>query len=135
MTPRYILDTNICAYLMMSCPEAIVRRFEQFQRGEVVMSAVTYCELEYGVAQSDDPARKAAKLADFIELIKVMPLDKGAGILYGPIRSASRKRRPRILDTLIVAHAVAMNVPLVTSKTEHFSGYPGVRVENWLEAA
>jgi tRNA(fMet)-specific endonuclease VapC len=135
MTPRYMLDTNICVRLIKNKPEEVLRRFERCRVGEIVISAVTYCELEYGVAMSVEREHDAANLAALIELITVAPLNRSAGILYGPIRSISRKRRPRVLDTLIVAHAVALNVPLVTSNADYFKAYPAVKVENWLEAA
>ena len=55
--PRYMLDTNMCIYLMKNQPEEVARRFAQCYVGDVVMSAITYAELEYGVAASANPER------------------------------------------------------------------------------
>jgi tRNA(fMet)-specific endonuclease VapC len=56
--PRYMLDTNMCIYLMKNQPEQVARRFAECLVGDVVMSAITYAELEYGAAVSADPARE-----------------------------------------------------------------------------
>lgn len=53
--PQYMLDTNMCIYLMKNQPEEVARRFSQCYVGDVVMSSITYAELEYGVAVAADP--------------------------------------------------------------------------------
>lgn len=58
-----------------------------------------------------------------------------AATAYGPIRSATRERKADALDKMIAAHAVALNVPIVTNNIKDFEAYPGLRVENWLEDA
>ncbi len=131
---RFMLDTNMCIYLMKSQPEVVAQRFAQCQVGEVVMSAITYAELEYGVAACVDPAWAGASLAALVEDIPVVPFDAGAGAAYGPIRLATRESRKDQLDKLIAAHAVALGVTLVTNNLRDFVRYPGLRAENWLEA-
>lgn len=127
-----MLDTNICIYLMKSQPKEVAQRFERCSVGDVVMSAITYAELEYGVAASSDPARERANLEDLIEDIPVAPFDAAAGIAYGPVRLATRDSRADHLDKLIAAHSVALGVTVVTNNTRDFAKYPGVIVENWL---
>ncbi|HQY09662.1 MAG: type II toxin-antitoxin system VapC family toxin [Leptothrix sp. (in: Bacteria)] len=133
--PRYMLDTNICIYLIKRQPESVARRFAQCRLGDVVMSAITYAELAYGVAAAADPQRAQAALADLIEDIPVLPFDTAAGDAYGPIRLATRESKKDHLDKLIAAHAVAADVTLVTNNTRDFARYPGLRVENWLDEA
>ena len=133
--PRYMLDTNICIYLIKRQPESVARRFAQCRLGDVVMSAITYAELAYGVAAAADPQRAQAALADLIEDIPVLPFDTAAGDAYGPIRLATRESKKDHLDKLIAAHAVAADVTLVTNNTRDFARYPGLRVENWLVEA
>ena len=132
---RYMLDTNICIYLIKRQPESVARRFAQCRLGDVVMSAITYAELAYGVAAAADPQRAQAALADLIEDIPVLPFDTAAGDAYGPIRLATRESKKDHLDKLIAAHAVAADVTLVTNNTRDFARYPGLRVENWLDEA
>ena len=130
-----MLDTNICIYLIKRQPESVARRFAQCRLGDVVMSAITYAELAYGVAAAADPQRAQAALADLIEDIPVLPFDTAAGDAYGPIRLATRESKKDHLDKLIAAHAVAADVTLVTNNTRDFARYPGLRVENWLDEA
>lgn len=133
--PRYMLDTNICIYLIKQQPDSVARRFAQCRVGDVVMSAITHAELAYGVAAAADPLRAQAALADLIEDIPVLPFDAPAGQAYGPIRLATRESKKDHLDKLIAAHAVASGVTLVTNNTRDFARYPGLMVENWLDDA
>jgi tRNA(fMet)-specific endonuclease VapC len=132
---RYMLDTNMCIYLMKNQPEAVARRFAQCYVGDVVISAITYAELEYGVAASADPERERANLAALIEDLPVAPFDSAAGIAYGPIRLATRDSKKDHLDKLIAAHAASLKVTVVTNNAKDFARYPGVVTENWLEPA
>ncbi|MCK0513112.1 type II toxin-antitoxin system VapC family toxin [Aromatoleum buckelii] len=129
---RYMLDTNMCIYLMKNHPEEVARRFAQCYVGDVVMSAITFAELQYGVAVSADPGCERANLDDLIQDIPVMPFDAEAAIAYGPIRLASRESRKDHLDKLIAAHAAALGVTVVTNNTKDFARYPDVMTENWL---
>lgn len=130
--PRYMLDTNMCIYLMKNQPEEVARRFAQCYVGDVVMSAITYAELEYGAAAASNPNRERANLASLIEDIPVVPFDGDAAVAYGPIRLATRERKSDHLDKLIAAHAVALGLTLVTNNLRDFANYPGVAAENWL---
>lgn len=130
--PRYMLDTNMCIYLMKNQPEEVAQRFAQCDVGDVVMSAITYAELQYGASVAADPEREQVNLAELIEDIPVMPFDTSAAIAYGPIRVATRESRKDQLDKLIAAHAVALGVTVVTNNERDFSKCPGVNLENWL---
>lgn len=129
---RYMLDTNMCIYLMKNQPEEVARRFAECYVGDVVMSAITYAELEYGVAVSADPKREQSNLTNLIADIQVAPFDGAAAVAYGPIRLATRDSKKDHLDKLIAAHAVALKVTLVTNNFKDFAKYPGVVTENWL---
>ncbi|CUI03818.1 type II toxin-antitoxin system VapC family toxin [Massilia sp. P8910] len=131
--PLYMLDTNICIYLMKEQPEQVARRFAQCYVGDVVMSAITFAELEYGVTVSANALRERQNLAALVKDIKVVPFDAPAAIAYGPIREATRDRKKDQLDKLIAAHAVALDVTLVTNNERDFLVYPGLRLENWVD--
>lgn len=75
---RYMLDTNISIYLIKKQPKEVARRFEQLSVGDVVMSAIIYAELQYGVAASADPERERANLENLVEDIPVAPFDAAA---------------------------------------------------------
>ncbi|KWB34938.1 twitching motility protein PilT [Burkholderia cepacia] len=129
---RYMLDTNMCIYLMKHQPEQVAKRFAQCYTGDVVMSAITYAELEYGVAACANAVRERRNLADLIEDIPVAPFDAAAAQAYGPVREATRERKRDHLDKLIAAHAVSLDAVLVTNNERDFASYPGLRLENWL---
>lgn len=132
--PRYLLDTNMCIYLMKNQPEVVARRLAQCHVGDVVMSAITHAELQYGVAMSANPERERANLAALVEDIPVLPFDRRAGEAYGPIRQATRESKQDHLDKLIAAQAVSLGVTVVTNNFKDFTRYPGVKTENWLDA-
>lgn len=132
-TVRYMLDTNICIYLMKHQPPAVARRFERCQVGDVVMSSITYAELAYGAAASTEPNRIMEALSMLIEDIPVVAFDQAAGASYAAIRLATRNRKTDMLDKLIAAHASSLGVTLVTNNRKDFDRYPGLTVENWLE--
>lgn len=133
MRARYMLDTNICIYLMKNHPPEVAVRFAQCYVGEVVISAITLAELEYGVTCSGDKeSQNRAALDILLEDIAVAPFAACAARAYGPIRQATRDRKQDALDKLIAAHAVALDVALVTNNEADFCDYPGLSVENWV---
>jgi len=129
---RYMLDTNMCIYLMKNQPEVVAQRFAQCVVGDVVMSAITYAELVYGVAVSANPERELANLVALVEDIPVVSFDASAAA-YGPIRLATRKSKQDHLDKLIAAHVASLNVVVVTNNVKDFEKYPGLTIENWLD--
>jgi tRNA(fMet)-specific endonuclease VapC len=127
-----MLDTNMCIYLMKNQPAQVAERFAQCYVGEVVMSAITFAELSYGVSVSADPKREAKNLSSLVDDIPVAPFDQAAGAAYGPIRLATSESKKDHLDKLIAAHSKALSVTLVTNNLRDFERYPGVTAENWL---
>lgn len=134
MSARFMLDTNICIYLMKQQPPQVAQRFAQCYVGDVVISAITLAELEHGVVCSGLSKTRNRKALDaFLEDIPVAPFEHEAARAYGPAHHATRERKRDALDKLIAAHAIALNVTLVTSNEADFTAYPGLRVENWVK--
>jgi tRNA(fMet)-specific endonuclease VapC len=132
---RYLLDTNICIYIAKRRPPAALMRLEALQPGDAVMSVVTCFELVYGAWNSDKVHENLAIIDQIRALIPVQPLtDKAAGH-YGKIRNAlSRSGRPiGPLDLVIAAHALSLDLTLVSNNTLEFSRIDGLRIENWAE--
>jgi tRNA(fMet)-specific endonuclease VapC len=63
-----------------------------------------------------------------------MPFDHRAADRFGAVATALARRGTPIgtFDTLVAAHALSLNLTLVTSNTEHFARVAGLRTENWL---
>jgi len=133
MTPRYMLDTNICIYLMKHQPPQVRERFAQCFVGDVVISAITLAELEFGVACSgDQQTRNQEALNSLLEDIVVAPFEAQAARAYGPLRAAHRERQKDALDKLIASHALSLGVTLVTNNEADFRSFAGLNVENWV---
>lgn len=132
--PRYMLETNMCIYLMKQQPVSVARRFADCHVGDVVMSAITYGELEYGLAASSNPEQDQVNLASLIEDIPAVPFDEAAEKTDDPIRFATLESKKDHLDKLIAAHAASLEVSVVANNEKDFSNFPSVLVENWLSA-
>ncbi|MCS5693553.1 type II toxin-antitoxin system VapC family toxin [Cyanobium sp. FGCU-6] len=136
MRPLFLLDTNICIYLMRYQPSQLARRLGCCRVGEVLISAITAAELEFGIlASGSDAERNRRALDRCVAEVPVAAFDHKAACAYGPVRLASRERRRDALDKLIAAHAIALDVILVTNNPRDFSAFPGLRADNWVAEA
>lgn len=133
---RYMLDTNICIHLIQRRPPEVLERFRSLAYGDVVLSVVTLAELRYGV-ERDPQVKEAAEraLGQLLSFLPVLPFDNDAALRYGVLAAAVRDRKRDALDRLIAAHAVSLDLTLVTNNEPDFRGYPGIRIENWLKTA
>ena len=133
MKPKFMLDTNICIYLMKHQPPQVRARFAECFVGDVVISAITLAELEFGIACSGESlARNQAALDGLLEDLLVAPFEARAARAYGPLRAANRERNKDALDKLIASHAMSLSVTLVTNNEADFRGFSGLVVENWI---
>lgn len=133
MKPKFMLDTNICIYLMKHQPPQVRARFAECFVGDVLISAITLAELEYGVACSGAmQAHNGSVLNSLLEDIVVAPFEARAAKAYGPLRAAHRERQKDALDKLIASHALSLGVTLVTNNEADFRAFAGLTVENWV---
>ena len=128
----YMLDTNICIYIINARPPSVLARFRRERLGSISISGVTAAELAFGVAKSGS-ARNREALEMFLAPLEVLPFDASAIWHYGDLRAALERRGEPIgaLDTMIAAHAMASNTILVTNNTREFARVAGLRLENW----
>jgi len=132
---RYMLDTNICIYIMKRHPAPVLRRLEGLLQGEAVMSVVTHAELRAGLEmQTVNRAHNEHVLGLLTRSIPVLPFDEAAAVSYGVLRAAVRERSRDAFDRLIAAHAASSGATLVTNNEADFKDYPGLVVENWVTA-
>ena len=132
----YMLDTNICIYLLDAHPPQVVQRFKAAALGQVVMSVVTYAELRHGVERCVGIDRDVAakSLARLTLRVPVIAFESRAAESYGVLAMAVRDRRRDTMDRLIAAHALSVGLTLVTNNEADFKDYPGLKVENWVSA-
>lgn len=130
---HYMLDTNICVYLMKAHPPAALARLQQLDHGDAVMSIISYAELRVGLeGLGPTRAQNERALHLLTRDIPVLPFDEAAAIRYGVQRAAIRDRRRDALDRLIAAHAASLGLTLITNNEADFRDYPGLVVENWV---
>ena len=129
---RYMLDTNICIYLIKRHPPQVLSRLAALTQGSAVMSVVTYAELRAGLEiQAAHREQDERVLALLISRIPVLPFTETDAQSYGVLRAAVRDRSRNAMDRLIAAHALSAGVTLVTNNEADFKDYPGLKVENW----
>ena len=130
----YMLDTNICIYLINRRDANLRGRFED-HAAEICISSITYAELCYGVANSALIEQNARELAFFRLDLDILAFGEEAGAHYGEIRHTLRQRGRPIgaNDLLIAAHARSVGATLVTNNQGEFGRVPGLRVENWAQ--
>lgn len=132
---RYLLDTNICIYIIKRQPPQVLQRLALLPQGSAVMSVVTYAELRAGLEiQTANRAQDERVLALLTQRIPVLPFGESDAISFGVLRAAVRDRQRDTMDRLIAAHAVSTGLTLVTNNEDDFKGYPGLKVENWVTA-
>ncbi|WP_303902205.1 type II toxin-antitoxin system tRNA(fMet)-specific endonuclease VapC [Thiohalomonas denitrificans] len=133
---RYMLDTNICIYVMKRRPPEVHERLKGVSVGDVGISAVVLAELRYGIAKSVQGERSEAALIEFLRFASVLDWPEGAAQDYGEIR-AELERVGRIIggnDMLIASHARYLGATLVTYNGRKFERVTGLAVENWAPA-
>lgn len=130
---RYMLDTNICIYLIKQFPPEVAERFAQCHYGDVVMSAITYAELWHGVqASGERQAQNRAALLSLVEDIPILPFADNQAIQFGAYRMLANRKAT--LDCMIAAHAYSENCTLVTNNEKGFENFTDLAVENWIKA-
>jgi tRNA(fMet)-specific endonuclease VapC len=133
MEPRYLLDTNICIYIRQKRPEEVLRRFRKLRPGETALSVITYGELLYGAAKTEQRVAALERLHELVHLLPALSLPESAAEAYGSIRAELEARGEMIgnNDLWIAAHAVAAELILVTNNESEFRRVRGLKIQNW----
>jgi tRNA(fMet)-specific endonuclease VapC len=131
--PSFLLDTNICIYIINRRPPEVFDHFVGRRIGEVAISSITGAELSFGVAKSGSQRNQWA-LDKFLAPLEILPFDEAAMRRYGPLRSQLERQGQPIgaLDLLIAAQALALGCTLVTNNRREFERVPGLALENWV---
>lgn len=126
---KYLLDTNICIHLMKEQPESVIQRFAECEPGEIAISAVTWAELCAGMGIHNDPS----VMEELLNQLVLQDFDIKAAFVFGEL---SRKfpNRKNSFDRMIAAHALALDMILVTNNSADFEIYrdSGLKLENWV---
>ena len=131
---RYILDTDICIYLIKRQPMEVIDKFQGIVPGEIAISSVTAAEMMYGVAKSQYKDKNKSALESFFAPLEIVDFDFKAAQHYGVIRAYLEKMGTPIgaYDLMIAAHALSLGLILVTNNEREFQRIPDLIVENWV---
>ena len=131
---KYLLDTNICITVINEKPKKVLRKFERYPVHEFAISSITHAELQYGVAKSRHKNRNQEALEGFLLPLTILPFHgKRLVERYGDIRIFLESKGKTIgpLDTLIAAHALSLDLTIISNNIKEFSRIPNLKCENW----
>ncbi len=131
----YMLDTEICSYVMKRSSQLLLERLAAVAVADVCMSVVTKGKLLYGVRVSPHPVRDAGALRALLTYVEVLEFPQEAAEHYADIRADLKERGEPIgaNDLLIAAHAMSLGLTLITNNTGEFSRVEGLALENWAD--
>lgn len=131
---RYMLDTNMCSYILKNHPTVVKQKFDEVGAGTICISAIVLAELYYGAARHPKGVVIRREIDNFVSRLNVIPWDGNAADHYGAIRASLEKAGTPVgaMDTLIAAHAKSCAATLVTNNLREFDRIKGLTVVNWV---
>lgn len=132
---NYLLDTNICIYIIIKKPQVVLKKVKSKQPGQIAISTITIAELEYGIARSRCPDRNRIALLEFLLPFAILNFDQAASAQYGHVRALLETRGRPIgpMDLLLAAQARSHGLVLVTNNEKEFKRVDGLKIENWTK--
>jgi tRNA(fMet)-specific endonuclease VapC len=133
---KWMLDTDTCIAIIKGKPASVLKKLRGKSVDQVGISSITLGELAFGAAKSSRRDEAHAALAEFLLALEIASFDSDAAASYGQMRASLEKRGTLIgpLDTLIGAHAAALDVILVTHNTREFSRIDTLRLDDWTSS-
>ncbi len=133
---HYMLDTNICSYIIKERPLQVFEYFQKLEMEQLCISVVTYAELFYGVEHSSSRQINGEVIKEFVKYLTIVPWDEAAAEHYGNIRAYFQAEGKIIgaMGMMIAAHARSQKITLVTNNDKHFKRVPELNIENWVNS-
>lgn len=134
MKYKYMLDTNICIGLIRQKSEPLIHRLTRCAPGDICVSSITVAELAHGALKSAHAKQNSSALEQFLLPLEIADFDQRAAMAYGAIRALLERQGNVIgsMDMLIGAHALSLDVILVTNNRDEFQRILGLKTEDWL---
>lgn len=130
----YMLDTNICSYILKEHPLSVKDHFDKIGPDALSISTIVLAELYYGAVRHPKGTAIRKDIDDFAGRILIIPWDQAAADHYGILRSGLEKTGKPIgsMDMLIAAHARSIRATLVSNNTRHFEKVPDLLIAKWF---
>jgi tRNA(fMet)-specific endonuclease VapC len=134
MSLRYLLDTDTMSDLVRRPRGAGARRLARVGEEAVCTSIAVSSELRFGAAKKAS-AQLIGQLEAVLSAMEIVALEAPADRRYAELRAHLENIGQRIgpNDMLIAAHALALDLTVVTGNVPEFHRVPRLEVENWLE--
>ncbi|MFZ1389843.1 MAG: type II toxin-antitoxin system VapC family toxin [Thiolinea sp.] len=131
---KYLLDTNICIYMIKEKPPEVLARFTALKPSQVYISAISVFELYFGVEKSQASKRNLAALEQFLRPMNVLDFTPKEAKQAAKIRADLQRKVTPIgaYDIQIAATALAQGLTVVTNNTSEFKRVVGLKLENWV---
>ncbi|MCP4629324.1 MAG: type II toxin-antitoxin system VapC family toxin [bacterium] len=133
-THSYLLDTNILSHLIRNPTGTVFNYLNSILPATACTSIIVSAEIRFGLCKgaSEKLQIQAKKV---LGVLDILPLKRPVDEHYGQIRAFLNQAGKPIggNDLLIAAHALTLNLTLVTANVREFTRVPNLRVENWLE--
>ena len=130
----YMLDTNICSYIIRKKPENVFNTFKSIPSENICISIITYAELYYGVEKTKSHKINEDVIDAFLTMLTIIDWDKTAARSYAKIRNELGTKGELIgnMDLMIAAHALSLNATVITNNVSEFKRVKKLKVENWI---
>lgn len=131
---KKMLDTNICIYIIKNKPQSVLEELKKCNVGDILLSSITVSELIYGAYKSQFVEKNLKAIEHFLVPFDIAEYDYKSALEYGKLRASLEKKGQPIgsLDMLIAAHALSLDVTLVTNNTKEFERVESLKLENWV---
>ena len=126
-----MLDTDTVSYALRGRGK-VANRLAECPPSQICVSAITLAELRFG-AERRKSAKLHALIDSFVEGVIVVPLDALAADRFALVAVDLARQGLPIgnFDTLIAAHALALDLTLVTNNVQHFERVAGLKTVCW----
>jgi len=130
---KFMLDTNICIYIIRQKTPKVLKHFKAYSVGDIGISSITLAELGFAVEKSQHIQKNQEALDAFVLPLEIADFDEKAAMVYGVIRAELEKAGNPIgsMDMLIGAHAMSLDLTLVTNNTREFQKIKHLKVVDW----
>jgi tRNA(fMet)-specific endonuclease VapC len=129
----YLLDTNICIYIINKRPLHTIKRIEECNPADIKISAISIAEMEYGVSKSKRREQNRKALRDFRSKFEIIPFELKDAEIYG-IHRAELEQKGKVIgayDMQLAAQALSRDYIFITNNMNEFSRVKKLKLENW----
>ena len=133
---KYLLDTNICIYIIKHNPPIVQKRFAKERPGDIAISSVSIAELYYGAEKSSQVDRNIISIQKFLQPLVSLQFNEEDAVSYGKVRAELERMGTPIgaMDLLIASQALSRGLTLVTNNVREFQRVGSLSIENWTQA-